>query len=54
MIFQQTFTIDTDGKVADDDNINIIPCFLCLLPVIKTITVRHLLKVMKQNASDKR
>ena len=28
MIFQQTFTIDTDGKVADDDNINIIPCSL--------------------------
>ena len=53
MIFQQTFTIDADGKVADDDNINIIP-FLCLLPVIKTITVRHLLKVMRQNASDKR
>ena len=26
MIFQQTFTIDTDGKVADDDNI--IPCSL--------------------------
>ena len=22
MIFQQTFTIDADGKVADDDNIN--------------------------------
>ena len=22
------FTIDTDGKVADDDNINIIPCSL--------------------------
>lgn len=28
MIFQQTFTIDTDGKVADDDSINIIPCSL--------------------------
>lgn len=28
MIFQQTFTIDADGKVADDDNINIIPCSL--------------------------
>ena len=28
MIFQQTFTIDTDGKVADDDNINIIACSL--------------------------
>ena len=28
MIFQQTFTIDGDGKVADDDNINIIPCSL--------------------------
>ena len=28
MIFQQTFTIDTDGKVADDDNNNIIPCTL--------------------------
>ena len=28
IIFQQTFTIDTDGKVADDDNINIIPCSL--------------------------
>lgn len=28
MIFQQTFTIDADGKVSDDDNINIIPCSL--------------------------
>ena len=28
MIFQQTFTIDTDGKDTDDDNINIIPCSL--------------------------
>lgn len=28
MIFQQTFTIDSDGKLADDDNINIIPCSL--------------------------
>ena len=28
MIFQQPFTIDTDGKVADDDSINIIPCSL--------------------------
>ena len=28
MIFQQTFTIDADGKVADADNINIIPCSL--------------------------
>ena len=28
MIFQQTFTIDADGKVADDDSINIIPCSL--------------------------
>lgn len=28
MIFQQTFTINADGKVADDDNINIIPCSL--------------------------
>ena len=28
MIFQQTFIIDADGKVADDDNINIIPCSL--------------------------
>ena len=66
MIFQQTFTIDTDGKVADDDldadgtneqgHERSTQSFLvlCLLPVIKTITVRHLLKVMKQNASDKR
>ena len=28
MIFQQTFTIDADGNVAQDDNINIIPCSL--------------------------